>query len=161
MSYLTLTFDETPEAASELHRSLAAWLRTDERLRRSTRLVEEPPPPGALGGLATAVELVTAAGPVLSAAVGAFGYWLGQRMAGHPISFAVTLADGTSRSFTADRRDRDLVLAELERFVRREQAGQAEARIGPGPDSSGGPGSEPSPCSASAPGPDPASPVIP
>ena len=159
MIHLALTFDETPEAASELHRSLAAWLRRDERLRRSTRLVEEPPPPGALGGLATAVELVTAAGPVLSAAVGAFGYWLGQRMTGHPISFAVTLADGTSRSFTADRRDRELVLAELERFVRREQAGQAEAGTGPtpDPDSGVGPGAEPGPGSALG----PASPTIP
>lgn len=86
---------------------------------------------------------------MLSAAVGAFGYWLGQRMTGHPISFTVTLADGSSRSFTADRRDRELVLAELERFVGLGQAGQAEAGTGPG--------SEPGPDSA----PDPASPAVP
>lgn len=159
MTHLSLTFDETPEAASELHRSLAAWLSRDERLRRFTRLVEEPPPPGALGGLATAVELVTAAGPVLSAGIGAFGYWLGQRMTGHPISFQVTLADGTSQSFTADRRDRELVLAELELFVRREQVEQAGAGTGPAPDpdSGAGPGAAPGPGSA----PDPGSPTSP
>ena len=121
---LTLTFDGSQEEAGELHRSLAAWLSMDERLRRATRLVEEPPPPGALGGLATAVELVTASTPVLSAAVGALGYWLGQRMTGHPISFTVTRSDGSSRSFTVDRRDRDLALAELERFARQESAGR-------------------------------------
>jgi hypothetical protein len=124
MTHLTLTFDGSKEEAGELHRSLAAWLSMDERLGRATRLVEEPPPPGALGGLAAAVELVTASTPVLSAAVGALGYWLGQRMTGNPISFTVTRADGSSRSFTVDRRDRDLVLAELEKFARQESAGQ-------------------------------------
>ncbi|MFC1438260.1 hypothetical protein ABUW04_08325 [Streptacidiphilus sp. N1-10] len=124
MTHVTLTFDGPKEEAGELHRSLAAWLGMDGRLGRAIRLVEEPPPPGALGGLAAAVELVTASAPVLSAAVGAIGYWLGQRMTGSPISFTVTRADGSSRSFTVDRRDRDLVLAELERFARQESAAQ-------------------------------------
>ncbi|MHC3474137.1 effector-associated constant component EACC1 [Streptomyces sp. 7R007] len=121
---LTVTFATLPpEDADVLVRDLAHWFDDDEDLREAVRLRSVPPPPGKLGGLATAVELLTATGPVLSAAVGAFGYWLGQRSTSRPVAFEVTLPDGTVTKLTSDQQDLD---AALRAFTEFRAAGQPE-----------------------------------
>lgn len=113
----TITFaTATPEEAGRLARELADWYDDDEDLRDAVRLVMAPSAPGKLGGFATGVELLTAAGPVLSAAIGAFTYWLGQRSASRPVAFEVTLADGSVAKLTSDQRDLDRTLRAFATF---------------------------------------------
>ncbi|MDK1475458.1 hypothetical protein QNO07_18880 [Streptomyces sp. 549] len=114
---LTITFQAPPEEADQLAREVSDWYEDDEELRPTVRLVMAEAESGKMGGLATAVELVGAVEPLLTAAVGAFGYWLGQRVSARPVSFEVTRPDGSSRKITATEGTLDDALRRFEEFA--------------------------------------------
>ncbi|MFG3498018.1 hypothetical protein [Streptomyces sp. NPDC047928] len=114
---LTITFDAPPEEVNLLVREVADWYEDDDELRGTVRLVMAEAAPGKMGGLATAVELFGAVEPVITAAVGAFGYWLGQRASARPVTFEVTRPDGSSRKITATEGNLDDAVRRFEEFA--------------------------------------------
>jgi hypothetical protein len=70
-----LAVDDAPGQVRELH----AWLSEDPLVRRWVRLVEREPPPGALGPMAEAVQVVTGSPGVVAAVAGVLIAWLRYR----------------------------------------------------------------------------------
>ncbi|MEV4329071.1 hypothetical protein AB0K02_00735 [Streptomyces sp. NPDC049597] len=101
MPTITFEIDGHVDEADAHTRSLAAWLNDDEDLSGSARLRMLPPAPGEQGGLADAVEIVGAVGPVLDAVISGAAVWLVQRARSRRISFKVTRPDGTSVELSA------------------------------------------------------------
>jgi membrane-associated two-gene conflict system component 1 (EACC1) len=114
---LTIAFDEAPSDADALARSLTDWFNDDEDLSGLAGVHLMPPRPGEMGGLADAVELATAAGPLLAAGVSALGVWLTQRVRNRRVTLSVTRPDGAGMRITADPADVGHLVDRLERFV--------------------------------------------
>ncbi|WP_200263406.1 hypothetical protein [Streptomyces sp. HSG2] len=135
-----ITFQGSAEERDQLAREAAELLDGDEEFRRFVRLVTVPVEPGRMGGLAEALEIVGAVEPILTAAVGALGYWLGQRATAAPVTFEVR-QDGVTRRITVDEASLDEALRRFEDFA----AGRSASDEGEGDVAGGDPVARPGP----------------
>ncbi|MEU6783367.1 hypothetical protein ABZ912_29585 [Nonomuraea angiospora] len=106
---------DTPAETRELH----AWLRREPELRGGVRLLESPPPTGALGPVAEAVQIL--AGAPVAAVAGVVIAWLRYRTS--DVKITVKRPDGTevqisaSRIKTLNAEQTRAVTAEIERAL--------------------------------------------
>ncbi|MEU0572446.1 hypothetical protein ABZ297_44560 [Nonomuraea sp. NPDC005983] len=91
----SLVVVDTPAEVRELH----AWLRREPELRGGVRLLESPPPTGALGPVAEAVQVL--AGAPVAAVAGAVIAWLRYRTS--DVKITVKRPDGTEVQVSAAR----------------------------------------------------------
>ncbi|MEV6259592.1 hypothetical protein AB0M42_02325 [Streptomyces sp. NPDC051784] len=118
MSTITFQIGSQADAAEADTRSLAAWLNDDEDLSGSARLRMLPPARGEQGGLAEAVEIADAVGPVLEAVISGAAVWLVQRARSRRVALKVTRPDGTSVELSAaDPQDAAEVQRQLRTFL--------------------------------------------
>ncbi|MEV5989038.1 hypothetical protein AB0L85_29235 [Streptomyces sp. NPDC052051] len=87
-------------AADEL-RSLYTWLIAEEELRGRVRLVESPPPPGALGSVPQMLAVVLAPGGVAVALASVAVAWMRHRTG--EVVCKLTRSDGASVEVSAQR----------------------------------------------------------
>ncbi|MFI9629393.1 hypothetical protein [Streptomyces sp. NPDC052042] len=86
--------------ADEL-RSLYEWLFTEEELRGRVRLVQSPPPPGALGSVPEMLTVALAPGGVSAVLASAAIAWMRHRTG--EVVCKLTRPDGTSVEVSAQR----------------------------------------------------------
>ncbi|MCX5434751.1 hypothetical protein OHU11_41985 (plasmid) [Streptomyces sp. NBC_00257] len=89
-----------PGAADEL-RSLHEWLSAEDELRGRVRLVQAPPPPGALGTAGEMLTVVLAPGGVTAVLASTAVAWMRHRTGA--VVCKLTKPDGTSVEVSAQR----------------------------------------------------------
>ncbi|TXK39955.1 effector-associated constant component EACC1 [Nonomuraea sp. C10] len=82
-------------------RELYAWLQREPDLRGAVRLVETRPPPGALGPVAEAVQIITGSPEIIATLAGVTIAWLRYRTS--DVKITAKRPDGTEVTVSASR----------------------------------------------------------
>ncbi|WP_051860360.1 effector-associated constant component EACC1 [Streptomyces anulatus] len=138
---MSVTVELAGPGASDELRSLHEWLSAEDELRGRVRLVQAPPPPGALGTVAETLTVVLAPGGVTAVLASAAVAWMRHRTG--EVVCKLTKPDGTNMEVSAQR-VRGSDMAEVRELVG-ELARMLDDGSGAGGGGSGDPAGDDSP----------------